>query len=60
MSGSRKHWEKPSLVVVMRRRAEEAVLDNCKRNEVSSGAEDQNGRCQMAMECTGCAVTVNS
>lgn len=41
-----KEWQKPELVVLVRSKPEEAVLAACKEDTSSSGANNQNSRCQ--------------
>jgi hypothetical protein len=48
-------WNKPELVVVMRRKPEEAVLSMCKEIGSPGSPNDEVGGCQyIAGGCMGC------
>ena len=61
MTESKKAWSKPELVVVVRGKAEEQVLDGCKY-WVISGPDRQNNDCRIAKNtyCDFCNMAVPS
>ena len=56
----KKKWEKPSLMVIVRNKPEEALLANCKGNTFTGGLDSSAGACRKAV-CGGiCLATGTS
>jgi hypothetical protein len=54
----KKTWQKPELVVLVRNRPEEAILQDCKNWDVL-GPQDANDRC-MNVECLSSCIGLSS
>jgi hypothetical protein len=60
METEKKQWAKPELIVLVRSKPEEAVLDSCKGKPGTSGADSANSMCLKAECISPCLGYVDS
>ena len=56
----RKLWTKPELIVIVRGKAEEAVLGACRCDSGGDGLNVSNSGCKVTDSCVSCALLSNS
>ncbi len=57
MKIEKRPWQKPELIVLVRNKPEEAVLEACKNNWTPAGADSVNNACQVHLCTHRCDVT---
>lgn len=63
MTERKKAWSEPELIVLVRSKPEEAVLDACKGmrfSNITGGPEGRATGCNIRTACTVCSTTASS